>query len=124
YPVDTSCRCYACTRFTRAYLRHLYEAGEVLGNVLGSIHNLAFFEDLTARTRKAVNEDRFDAWRGEFLAGYRGGEGEADEGEEGGRKRERGSRGKAERGEGAGKPDGGHGKRGRGKREWGLWNRE
>jgi len=82
YPIDTSCRCYACTRFSRAYVRHLYEVGEVLGTVLGSIHNIAFYEDLMARIRRAVEEGRYEAFRRDFLQNYIGGAKEAESEEE------------------------------------------
>ena len=70
YPVDRSCRCPVCTRFTRAYLRHLFEAGEILGRILGSIHNAAFFQDLMAGARKAIEEGRFAPFKRNFLAEY------------------------------------------------------
>jgi queuine tRNA-ribosyltransferase len=70
YPPDTSCRCYTCSRFTRAYLHHLFTADEILGDTLASIHNLHFYADLMARIREAISEDRFAAFKAEFLANY------------------------------------------------------
>lgn len=68
YPIDTACGCEACAGgFSRAYLRHLIFAHETLGETLMSIHNLHFYQDLMRAIRLAIEEDRFDAWRGEFL---------------------------------------------------------
>ncbi len=58
-PIDSSCRCYACRKFTRAYLRHLYGRGEILAATLGSIHNLQHFQDLMTEARLAIAEGRF-----------------------------------------------------------------
>ena len=54
YAIDTSCRCYTCTHFSRAYLHHLFSVGEVLGATLCTVHNLAFFTELMRRVREAV----------------------------------------------------------------------
>ena len=63
YPIDTACTCYACRRgFSRAYLRHLFFANEILGQTLATIHNLTFYQDLMAAARQAIVEDRFAAW--------------------------------------------------------------
>ncbi|MHC5081022.1 MAG: tRNA guanosine(34) transglycosylase Tgt [Planctomycetota bacterium] len=74
YPVDRSCRCSVCSRTTRAYLRHLYETGEILGRILGSHHNTAFYQQLMERSRNAIAEGRFAAFKRDFLATYGGGE--------------------------------------------------
>jgi queuine tRNA-ribosyltransferase len=50
-PIDESCTCRVCARYTRAYLRHLYSSGEALSAVLNSIHNLAFYLDTMERVR-------------------------------------------------------------------------
>jgi queuine tRNA-ribosyltransferase len=71
YAIDTSCTCYACAGgFSRAYLRHLIFAKETLAEVLMTIHNLHFYQDLMRAIRTAVEENRFDAWRSEFLNRY------------------------------------------------------
>jgi queuine tRNA-ribosyltransferase len=71
YPIDTACGCYACASgFSRAYLRHLVFAGEVLGEVLMTIHNLHFYQDLMRAMRTAIEADRFAAWRDGFRARY------------------------------------------------------
>ncbi|HHU55259.1 MAG TPA: tRNA guanosine(34) transglycosylase Tgt [Acholeplasmataceae bacterium] len=57
--LDQNCHCYTCENYTRAYLRHLFKAGEMLGQRLLSIHNIQFLIDLTANIRKAIAEDRF-----------------------------------------------------------------
>ncbi len=71
-PLDPECDCPACTRFSRAYLRHLLIAGEVLGLTLMSLHNIRFFMRLMQRMRQAIIERRF----GRFLAETRDGLGE------------------------------------------------
>ena len=50
-PIDESCECRVCKRYTRAYLRHLFSSGEALAAVLNSIHNLAFYLDTMERVR-------------------------------------------------------------------------
>ncbi len=69
-PIDPACGCPACRGgFSRAYLRHLFRAGEVLGQRLMTLHNLYFYQDLLARLREAIRAGRFSAWAEEFLAG-------------------------------------------------------
>jgi queuine tRNA-ribosyltransferase len=53
-PLDPRCTCYTCTTFSRAYLRHLFIAGEILFNTLATIHNLAHYLDIMRRMREAV----------------------------------------------------------------------
>ncbi|MDY7000530.1 MAG: tRNA guanosine(34) transglycosylase Tgt [Thermodesulfobacteriota bacterium] len=60
-PVDESCSCYACAHFSRAYLRHLYMARELLSYRLNTIHNLAFFLGLMRDVRKAISNGTFAA---------------------------------------------------------------
>ena len=67
-PLDAQCRCLAC-RHSRGYLRHLFQAGEMLGPMLVSIHNLTYYQRLLAEARAAIAEGRFAA----FLAERRGG---------------------------------------------------
>ncbi|MBN1441314.1 MAG: tRNA guanosine(34) transglycosylase Tgt [Planctomycetes bacterium] len=57
-PLDEQCPCYACRGFSRAYLRHLYSRGEILGPVLGTIHNLTHFQRLMERLRRAIEKGR------------------------------------------------------------------
>ena len=63
YPIDTSCSCYTCSNFSRAYLYHLFSVGEVLGATLCTVHNLAFFKELMDRARLAILAGRFAAFR-------------------------------------------------------------
>ena len=69
-PIDPECDCYACTHFSRAYVRHLIKAGEITGGRLLSIHNLRFLIRLMERVREAIAEDRFLDFREEFYAKY------------------------------------------------------
>jgi queuine tRNA-ribosyltransferase len=66
-PLDESCACPACTRFTRAYIRHLINQQELLGLRLLSLHNLRFLLELTANARAAIEEGRFPAFKSEAL---------------------------------------------------------
>lgn len=65
-PIDPECDCYACRNFTRAYIRHLIKADEILAAVLTSIHNLKFLIDLMKKVRKAIQEDRFHEFKQNF----------------------------------------------------------
>jgi queuine tRNA-ribosyltransferase len=65
-PLDSSCPCYACRHFSRAYLRHLLQAKEILGATLLSIHNITVLETLTAEIRAAIQTGKFSALREEF----------------------------------------------------------
>ncbi|MBW1988881.1 MAG: tRNA guanosine(34) transglycosylase Tgt [Deltaproteobacteria bacterium] len=66
-PVDASCTCPACRRFSRAYLRHLYISRELLSYRLNTLHNLCFYLTLMDKMRRAIVEDRFAAFRRGFL---------------------------------------------------------
>ncbi len=67
-PVDPACGCYTCAHFTRAYLRHLFVAGEILGIRLNTIHNVHFYADLMRQIRAAIETGGFAAFAAEFLA--------------------------------------------------------
>jgi queuine tRNA-ribosyltransferase len=67
-PVDPACDCYTCRNYSRAYLRHLDRAGEILGSRLNTIHNLHFYQALMRSIREAIAAGRFAAWRARFLA--------------------------------------------------------
>lgn len=67
-PLDPECRCSVCRRYSRAYIRHLYNAGEILAAVLLTHHNLYFYLDLMRRIRGSIRNRRFEAFRAEFLA--------------------------------------------------------
>jgi queuine tRNA-ribosyltransferase len=72
YPPDTSCDCYTCSHFTRAYLRHLFESGEILGQILASLHNVHFYVSLMRQAQTAIEAGTFDSFRREFRAGISG----------------------------------------------------
>ncbi|HUK05176.1 MAG TPA: tRNA guanosine(34) transglycosylase Tgt [Burkholderiales bacterium] len=71
-PIDASCDCYTCRHYTRAYLRHLDRAGEILGSMLNTIHNLHFYQALMRAVRTAIESGRFAAFRREFHAARTG----------------------------------------------------
>ncbi len=70
-PLDPECDCYTCRTYTRAYIRHLIVAGEVLGLRLLSLHNLRFLVRLAERAREKIAAGTFDRWSEEWLARYR-----------------------------------------------------
>jgi queuine tRNA-ribosyltransferase len=70
-PVDLECGCYTCRQFSRAYLRHLYVAGEILGLRLNTIHNLHYYLDLMRQARQAIEAGRFALWKDSTLARMR-----------------------------------------------------
>lgn len=65
-PVDGECECPVCQKFTRAYLRHLFVANEMLGVRLNTIHNLWYYGSLMRRMRQAIRDNRFSEFRTEF----------------------------------------------------------
>jgi queuine tRNA-ribosyltransferase len=62
-PADEACECYCCRNFSRAYLRHLHQAGEILAAHLMTLHNLAFYHRLMESWRNAIREDRAEFWQ-------------------------------------------------------------
>ena len=70
-PLEEGCPCPACRGYSRAYLRHLFKAGEMLGPRLVSLHNITFMARLIASARAAILEDRFAAWSAAALARYK-----------------------------------------------------
>jgi queuine tRNA-ribosyltransferase len=72
-PLDPTSDCSASRDYSKAYLRHLFKAEEILGQVLLSWHNIAFFQALTAAMRAAIAEGRFEAFRRDFAARQQGG---------------------------------------------------
>jgi queuine tRNA-ribosyltransferase len=73
-PLDPECDCYTCRTFSRAYLRHLFAAGELLAMRLASLHAVHHMIALARRARAAITAHRYDAFRLEFLSKYHGGE--------------------------------------------------
>ncbi len=65
-PLDEQCDCYCCTHFTKAYLRHLINADEILGGRMLSLHNISYLIKLTERIRAAITEDKFGDFCEEF----------------------------------------------------------
>lgn len=65
-PLDPACSCYTCRTFSRAYLRHLHHAQELLSFRLNSIHNLTYFLDLVRAARLAIEEGRFAAFKAHY----------------------------------------------------------
>ena len=68
-PVEEGCGCPACRRYSRAYIRHLLKAGEMLGMRLCVLHNLYFYNTMMAEIRDALDQGRFAAYKKEKLAG-------------------------------------------------------
>ncbi len=69
-PLDPECTCACCRQYSRAYLRHLYVAKEILACILGTLHNLTFFQNLMARLRAAVRAGSLPAVKAEILSVY------------------------------------------------------
>ncbi|WPB73555.1 tRNA guanosine(34) transglycosylase Tgt [Archangium violaceum] len=65
-PADPACSCYTCRNFSRAYLRHLFVAGEILAMRLNTLHNLHYFLNLMKEVRQAIAEDRYTAFARDF----------------------------------------------------------
>lgn len=65
-PVDPDCGCPVCTHYSRAYIRHLFKAGEMLALRFGVMHNLWYYNDLMRRIRTAIEEGRYEAFKEDF----------------------------------------------------------
>jgi queuine tRNA-ribosyltransferase len=68
-PLDESCACYSCRHFSRAYLRHLYMANEILSAQLNTLHNLYFYHRLMDKCREAIGAGRAELWSELFALG-------------------------------------------------------
>jgi len=66
-PLDANCDCYTCRNFTKAYLRHLYIAKEILALELGTIHNLTFYLNLVRTARKNITGGTFSLWKKKII---------------------------------------------------------
>lgn len=75
-PVEEDCGCYTCVNYSRAYLRHLYMAQELLSSVLNTTHNLYYYVKLMRDMREAISNGRFGAWSKGFHEAYNEGEGQ------------------------------------------------
>jgi queuine tRNA-ribosyltransferase len=66
-PLDPTCGCYTCRGYSRAYLRHLFRAGEMSAATLNTLHNLHFYLDTLRRIREAIMCGRFESFKQVFL---------------------------------------------------------
>lgn len=69
-PLDPDCDCYTCTNFSRAYLRHLFMTGEILGSMLNTLHNLHYYFKLMRQSREAIMENRWAEFRDKIIQRY------------------------------------------------------
>ncbi|RMD91526.1 MAG: tRNA guanosine(34) transglycosylase Tgt [Calditrichaeota bacterium] len=70
-PIDENCQCYTCRKFTRAYIRHLFQAEEILGLRLATLHNLYFYHELLSKIREAIKQKNFIMWKKQFFNKYK-----------------------------------------------------
>ena len=75
-PIDPLCECYTCRNYSRAYIRHLLKAGEVLGIRLMTIHNIYYLADLMKKIRQAIINDEFPAFREDFYDSFKQADGQ------------------------------------------------
>jgi queuine tRNA-ribosyltransferase len=66
-PIEADCECTACRNYTRAYIRHLLKAQEILGARLMSLHNLSFYLRLMRDVRKSIQDGNFPDWKKRFV---------------------------------------------------------
>ena len=71
-PIDSTCDCYACKNYTKAYIKHLINANETFGARLLSIHNIRYLIRLTEDLREAIKNDNILEYREEFIKNYYG----------------------------------------------------
>ncbi len=69
-PLEEGCGCYACRNYTRAYIRHLFNIGEILAHRLATIHNLFFYQELMREARRAIEVGSYGKFQKEFLEGF------------------------------------------------------
>ena len=72
-PIDEGCGCYVCRNYSRAYIRHLFNTGEMLGPRLGTFHNLHFYLKLMRKARRAISEGKYGKFQKEFLEEFKTG---------------------------------------------------
>lgn len=77
-PVDDACDCYTCRHYSRAYLRHLFIAGEILAIVLNTIHNIRYFMNLMQGIREAIRTDSYETFRMTVMSGLANGDSESN----------------------------------------------
>lgn len=73
-PLDPECKCKVCRTYSRAYLRHLFKEQEILSSMLSSYHNLYFLYNMMEEIRSAIDNDRFEEYKKNFLDRYKRGE--------------------------------------------------
>ncbi len=73
-PIDDSCGCYTCSRFSRSYLRHLFMARELTSYYLNTVHNLFFYTGLMKSIRESIKEGKFEEFYNTFVSEWKGGE--------------------------------------------------
>ncbi|NQT33445.1 MAG: tRNA guanosine(34) transglycosylase Tgt [Candidatus Omnitrophica bacterium] len=73
-PIDAECDCYTCKNYSRGYIRHLFNAEEMLGPRLVSLHNINFYVKLIHLSREAIREGRFEEFKKEFISRYEAGD--------------------------------------------------
>jgi queuine tRNA-ribosyltransferase len=69
-PVDSQCNCKVCRTYSKSYLRHLFKEQEILSSILSSYHNLYFLNNMLKEIRVAIDEDRFEQYRKDFLENF------------------------------------------------------
>jgi queuine tRNA-ribosyltransferase len=70
YPLDTSCECYVCKNFSRAYLKHLFDSNEILGAILATTHNIHWYLNLAKSARAAILKDEYREFKKSFFEQY------------------------------------------------------
>lgn len=70
-PIDPECGCPACRNYSRAYIRHLFQTGEILGPRLATLHSIYFYLETMRDMRTSILQDRYPQWRDAFLRRYR-----------------------------------------------------
>jgi len=69
-PLDAECDCPACRNYTRGYIHHLFRAGEILGSMLLTWHNIRFYQNLMRQIRQAIEENRYQSFHDDFMNKY------------------------------------------------------
>lgn len=70
YPIEPNCSCYTCKNFSRSYIKHLFDSNEILGQILATLHNIAFYKKMTTLARESIFQNRFKEFKKEFLSNY------------------------------------------------------
>ena len=76
-PLDPECECPTCTQFSRGYLRHLFQSGEMLGPMLLSVHNLAYYQRIMRELREAIRQNRLTEYRETYIRSLESSPGQA-----------------------------------------------